>query len=136
MHYWYGTFFVNREQKPWLLHYKSKNIEWVCTKQYDRLFAGARSHGQQMGEGLYEREVQQMVHHTVKNWIKKWKGTRKYHDHVSFINNEPLSRWLIDCYDQLTLSHGKEIILAGWRGSGISAAVENGLVSLLIDPFN
>ena len=34
--------------------------------------------------------------------------------------------WLIDCYNQLSSSHGKEIILAGWRASGISAAVEHG----------
>ena len=33
------------------------------------------------------------------------------------------------------MSHGKEIILAGWRASGISAAVEDGLIGFLIDPF-
>ena len=46
--------------------------------------------------------------------------------------------WLIDCYNQLTSSHGKEIILAGWRASGISAAAEDGLMAIifLIDPFN
>ena len=46
------------------------------------------------------------------------------------------ARWLIDCYNQLTSSHGKEIILAGWRSSGISAAVEDGFIAFLIDPFN
>ena len=44
--------------------------------------------------------------------------------------------WLIDCYNQLTSSHGKEIILAGWTASGISAAVEDSLIGFLIDPFN
>ena len=44
--------------------------------------------------------------------------------------------WLIDCYSQLTSLHGKGIILAGWRASGISAAVEDGLIGFLIDPFN
>ena len=39
--------------------------------------------------------------------------------------------WLIDCYNQLTSSHGKEIILAGWRASGISVAVEDGLIDFL-----
>ena len=34
--------------------------------------------------------------------------------------------WLIDCYNQLTSSHEKVIVLAGWRASGISAAVEDG----------
>ena len=41
---------------------------------------------------------------------------------------------LIDCYNHT--SHGREIILAGWRASGISAAVEDGLIGSLIDPFN
>ena len=44
--------------------------------------------------------------------------------------------WLIECYNQLTLSHGKEIILAGWRVSKISAAVEDGLIGFLVDPLN
>ena len=38
----------------------------ICTKQYDRLFPGARSHAQQMGEGSYEKEVQQMVRNTLE----------------------------------------------------------------------
>ena len=46
------------------------------------------SHSQQMGEGLYVIEVQRMVCSTVKKWIRKLKGIRKYHDQVSFINNE------------------------------------------------
>ena len=44
--------------------------------------------------------------------------------------------WLIDCYNRLALSHRKEIILAGCRASGISGAVEDGLIGFLIDPFN
>ena len=44
--------------------------------------------------------------------------------------------WFIDCYNQLTSSHGKEFISAGWRASGISAAVEDGLIGFLIDRFN
>ena len=44
--------------------------------------------------------------------------------------------WLIDCNNQLASSHGKEIIFPGWRASGISAAVEDGLIGFLIDPFN
>ena len=44
--------------------------------------------------------------------------------------------WLIDCYNQLTSPHGKEIILAGCRASGISAAVEDGFIGFLIDPLN
>ena len=44
--------------------------------------------------------------------------------------------WLIDCYNQLTLSQVKENILAGQRASGTSAAVEDGLIGFLIGPFN
>ena len=44
--------------------------------------------------------------------------------------------WLIHCYNQLTSSHEKEIILACWRASRISAAVEDGLIGFLIDSFN
>ena len=39
--------------------------------------------------------------------------------------------WLTDCYNQLTSSQGKEIILTGWRASGISVAVEDGLIDFL-----
>ena len=38
----------------------------IRTKQYNRLFPGARSHVQQMGEGIYETEVQRIVRNTVK----------------------------------------------------------------------
>ena len=41
-----GNFFTTR----------AKDIELGCTKKYNRLFPGARSHGQQMGEGLYKTE--------------------------------------------------------------------------------
>ena len=45
----------------------------ICTKQYDRLFPGARSRGQQMGEKRHETEVQRMVRNTVEKLIGKWK---------------------------------------------------------------
>ena len=78
-----------------------------------------------------------MVRNTVRKWNRKWKGIRKYHNQVSLSTMKALhAGWLIDCCNQLTSSHGKEIILAGWRASGISAAVEDGLIGFLIDPFN
>ena len=43
---------------------------------------------------------------------------------------------LIDCYNQLNSSHGKEIILAYWRASGISAATKDRIIDFPIDPFN
>ena len=43
---------------------------------------------------------------------------------------------LIERYNQLTSSHGEEIILAVWRASGISAALENGLIGFIINIFN
>ena len=73
-----GNFFTTR----------AKSMKWVCTKQYDRLFPEARSHSQQMGKRLWETKVQRIVRNKVKKWIRKWKGIRKYHDQVSFINNE------------------------------------------------
>ena len=65
--------------------------------------------------------------------MSKW----NYQDQVSFIKMKPLHAWwLIDCYNQLTSPQGKEIILAGWRASRISAVVEDGLIDFVIDPFN
>ena len=72
-------------------YYKSKKYWMICTKQYDRLFPGARSHGQQMGEKRHETEVQRMVRNTVEKLIGKWKWIRKYHDQVHFIHNETLT---------------------------------------------
>ena len=43
--------------------------------------------------------------------------------------------WSTECYNQLTSSYGK-IILAGWRASGIFAALEDDLIGFLIDSFN
>ena len=43
--------------------------------------------------------------------------------------------WLIDSYNRVTLSHGKESILTGWRALRISVAVEHGLIGFLVDPF-
>ena len=43
---------------------------------------------------------------------------------------------LIECYNQLTSSHREVIILVVWRASGISAALENGLIGFIINLFN
>ena len=43
--------------------------------------------------------------------------------------------WSTECYNQLTSSYGK-IILAGWRASGIFAALEDDLIGFLIYSFN
>ena len=55
---------------------KSKSLEDTTSPQWI------------MSEGLYEPEVQRMVRNTVKKLVRKWKGIRKYHAQVSFINNE------------------------------------------------
>ena len=99
----------------------------------------------------------QMLDLTVNKWVKdfmkfkEWFATQLRNElesgkeleniTIKFLLStmKPLhAGWLIDCYNQLTSSHGKEIILAGWRASGISAAVEDGLMAIifLIDPFN
>ena len=47
--------------------------------------------------------------------------------------------WLIDVYNQLSLSDGKQIILSGWKAAGISDALEKGLAGFsgeFMDPFN
>ena len=37
------------------------------------------------------------------------------------------AKWLIDVFNQLSSFKGKKVILAGWKASGISDAVERGL---------
>ena len=44
--------------------------------------------------------------------------------------------WWIEGYNQLTLFHWKEIILASWKALSISAALKDGLIGFLIDPVN
>ena len=99
----------------------------------------------------------QVLDITVSKWVKDFMKQKFNEWFVTHLRNElesgkelenitikfllstmkPLhAGWLIDCYNQLTSSHGKEIISAGWRASGISAAVEDGLIGFLIDPFN
>ena len=99
----------------------------------------------------------QVLDLTVNKWVKdfmkqkfnEWFATRLRNElesrkeleniTIKFLSStmKPLDAgWLIDCYNQLTSSHEKEITLAGWRASGIYAAVEDGLKGFLIDPFN
>ena len=94
----------------------------------------------------------QMLDLTVNKWMKKfmkqkfneWLATQLRNELESGkeLENIPIkfllstikhlhAGWLIDCYNHLTSSRGKEIILAGWRASEISAAVEDGLVGFL-----
>ena len=46
--------------------------------------------------------------------------------------------WLISCYDKLSSSEGRQVVLSGWKASGITAALEKGLEGFapLIDPFH
>ena len=99
----------------------------------------------------------QVLNLTVNKWVKdfmkqkfnEWFATQSRNELESgkelenitikflLLTMKPLhAGWLIDCYNQLTSSHGKDIILAGWRASRISAAAEDGLIGFLIDPFN
>ena len=46
------------------------------------------------------------------------------------------TKWIIDMYNQLTSEKGKEIMMSGWRASGIINAVQSGSESLQqLDPF-
>ena len=87
-----------------------------------------------MGEGLYETEVQQVVRNTLRNELES--GKKLENVTIKFLLSRMKPGWLIDCYNQLILSHRKEIILAGWRASGISAGVDDGLIGFLVDLFN
>ena len=42
---------------------------------------------------------------------------------------------MIKCYNELTTIRGKDVILSGWRATGLTEAINNGSTSLLLDPF-
>lgn len=47
------------------------------------------------------------------------------------------AQWLVDLFNQMTKSDGRNTIISGWKASGITGAVEKGLVGLdCLDPFN
>ena len=39
-------------------------------------------------QDFMKQNINKMVCNTIKKWIRKWKGIRKYHDQVYLINNE------------------------------------------------
>ena len=43
--------------------------------------------------------------------------------------------WMIKCCNELTTIRGKDVILSGWRATGLTEAINNGSNSLLLDPF-
>jgi len=46
------------------------------------------------------------------------------------------AKWLIEMYDELTSDKGRNVVVNGWRASGILEAVEIGSVNLQsLDPF-
>ena len=78
-----------------------------------------------------------MVRKAVKKWIRKRKELQNIT--IKFLLSTMKSLHagsLIDCYNQLNSSHGKEIILAYWRASGVSAATKDSIIDFPIDPFN
>ena len=47
------------------------------------------------------------------------------------------AEWLVDHFSRMTNSQGKEIIMSGWKASGIIEAIKKGLARLpSLDPFN
>ena len=47
------------------------------------------------------------------------------------------AKWLIDLYNDLTSAKGKEVVMGGWRASGILRAVKEGAHNLpTLDPFD
>ena len=78
-----------------------------------------------------------MVRNTLRNELESGKKLENITIKFLLSTMKPLhTGWLIDCYNQLISSHRKEIILGGWRASGIYAAVEDGLIGFLVDQFN
>ena len=79
----------------------------IRTKQCNRLFPGARSHGQQMGEGIYETEVQRIVRNKLRNELENGKELENTTIKFLLSTMKPLNAgWLIDCYSHLTSSQG------------------------------
>ena len=104
-------------------------------------------------------DVYQPLDLTVNKWVKQ-KMTSKFNAwYRDTLNNEldagktldeinikfllttmkPLhANWLIDIYNDLSSAEGKKVILGGWKGSGITAALEKGLSGFTgehMDPF-
>ena len=47
------------------------------------------------------------------------------------------AEWLVDCYNHMTTTAGKNIILSGWKSAGIMEALQAGTDGLeLLDPFH
>ena len=47
------------------------------------------------------------------------------------------AEWLVELFNHMTTSQGKEIIMSGWKASGIIEAIKKGTVILPnLDPFN
>ena len=68
---------------------------------------------------------------------------RKFLDEISIkfklATRKPLHvKWVIDVFNQLSSFEGKKVILAGWKASGISDALERGLAGFsgrFVDPY-
>ena len=47
------------------------------------------------------------------------------------------AKWLVDCYNHMTTTAGRNIILSGWKSAGIMEALQAGTDELeLLDPFH
>ena len=47
------------------------------------------------------------------------------------------AEWLVDCYNHMTTTAGRNIILSGWKSAGIIEALQVGTDGLeLLDPFH
>ena len=47
------------------------------------------------------------------------------------------AEWLVELFNHMTTSQGKEIIMSGWKASGIIEAIKKGSARLpSLDPFN
>ena len=117
MYCWYGTFSLARKQEQKILNEYAPNNMINYFQVLDLTFN--KWVNDLMNQKFNERFTTQL-----RNELES--GKELEYTTIKFLLStmKPLlAGWLIDCYNQLISSHGKQIILAGWRAPGISGAV-------------
>ena len=79
-----------------------------------------------------------MVSQVSQGSIVSWKESRRNQKKFYLTVIKPLlAKWLMKFYNHIMSEKGSEIIINGWKRSGIYDAAKNGSSSLpSIDPFN
>ena len=87
---------------------------------------------------IYERKIHDVVRIKSKRKFGQWSCHCPIDIKTPLTLIKPLHvKWIIDMYDQLTSEKGKEIVMSGWRASGILNAVLSSSESIQqLDPFS